>query len=112
MRKFNLILVAAMLLCVGSVFANSGIDENPSKTLSKQISTLLSYNRFKMPVATEMSAVVYFTVSDEKEIVVLSVLTNEEELDAFVKSRLNYIKVTGSDYQTGVTYKIPVRIKS
>ncbi len=58
-----------------------------------------------------MSAVVYFTVNTENEIVVLSVMTNEEVLDTYVKSRLNYIKVKDANVETGVTYKIPVMIK-
>lgn len=112
MRKFSLILVAAMLLSVSSVFGNNGLDDNPSQTLSQQISALLSKDALRMPWDTEMHALVYFTVNSEKEIVVLSVKTNEEELESYLKGRLNYIKVECSNYMIGVTYKIPVTMKS
>ncbi|MDX1363124.1 hypothetical protein [Arenibacter latericius] len=112
MRKFNVILVAVMLLSFGSLSANSGLDNDPAKTLSQQINELLSNNALQVPLGEDMSAVVYFTLNVEKEIVVLSVLTNEEVLKSYVKSKLNYIKVDCSDYEVGITYKIPVRIKS
>ncbi|GGW26921.1 hypothetical protein [Arenibacter certesii] len=111
MRKFNLILVAVMLLSIGSISANSRLDDKPAKSLSQQIKELLSNNALRVPLDAEMSGVVYFTVNSEKEMVVLSVLTNEEALESYVKGRLNYIKVECSDYEMGITYKIPVRIK-
>jgi len=113
MKKISLILIAAMLLSVGSVFANYAvIGKNPSKTLSEQIEGLLSKHEFEVREGSEISALVYFTVNNESEIVVLAVDTNDETLKAYLKRRLNYVVVDGTIvYETGVTYKIPVRIK-
>lgn len=112
MKKISLIFVAAMLLTVGSVFANyEVVDKNPSKTLSEQIERLLSDNMFKIKKGFEAYAVVYFTVNNENEIVVLTVGTNDETLEAYIKSRLNYMMVdNAADCKAGVTYRVPVRI--
>lgn len=113
MKKISLILIATMLLSVGSVFANfTEIGKNPSKTLSEQIQGLLSKHEFEVREGSEISAVVYFTVNNEGEIVVLTIGTNDETLKTYLKRRLNYVVVDGTIvYETGVTYKIPVRIK-
>ncbi|MDX1327130.1 MAG: hypothetical protein R3299_05445 [Arenibacter sp.] len=112
MKKLNLILVAVMLFSVGSVFANSGLEEESPKGLTQQINELLTRNVPLSLMEEDMSAVVYFTVNTEKEIVVLSVMTNEEALDAYIKSRLNYEKVKCTELEIGETYKIPVEVKS
>lgn len=113
MKKVSLIFMAAMLLSVGSVFANYGIIGNsPSKTLSEQIEGLLSDNTFRVKAGSEIFAVVYFTVNTENEIVVLTVGTNDGNLETYLKNRLNYTKVDAATaYETGITYKIPVHIK-
>lgn len=111
MKKISLILVAAMLLSVGSAFSNTEIGNHPSKTLSEQIDKLLSSNEFNIKDGYEISAVVYFTINTENEIVVLTVATNDEALETYLKRRLNYTKVDiETSYKVGVTYKIPVRI--
>ena len=49
-------------------------------------------------------------VNKEKEIVVLSVDTNDKALEYFVKARLNYHKVQDNEIPEGRRYTIPVKI--
>ena len=111
MRKFSLVLVAAMLLSAGSVFANDSKSKKnvePAKNLSSQIAKLLDDNNFI--IENDITADVRFTLNSNKEIVVLSVKTEDETLEGFVKSRLNYKKVDLTEYREGRTYTVPVRI--
>ncbi|MGB5821629.1 MAG: hypothetical protein WBG90_19260 [Saonia sp.] len=111
MRKISLILVATMLLSNSNLFANDfkKDKQNKSKSLSMQIEALLKNNSFDIGYM-DLTASVKFMVNDKKEIVVVSVETDNEIFEGFVKSRLNYRKVDVSEYQEGKMYRVPVRI--
>lgn len=109
MRKISLVLVAAMLLSTGSIFANDVKDNDPSESLSTQITKILSNNHFS-EAEIDMSAQVRFTVNKEGEIVVLSVDTENAALESFVKGRLNYRKVETVNLKEGKLFTVSVRI--
>lgn len=111
MRKISLVLIVAVLLSVGNVFANDVKEPNPSKQLSAQISQMLNKNRF-FEIAADLTAQVRFTLNNEQEIVILSVETEAIEMEEFIKARLNYKKVALPEYTEGKIYTIPVRIES
>ena len=112
MKKISLVLFAAMLFSVGSAFSNVEIGDYPSKTLSEQIDKLLSDKMFKIKEGSDIFAVVYFTINTDNEIVVLTVATDDETLEAYLKRKLNYAKVdVGTSCKVGGNYKIPVVIK-
>ena len=107
MRKFSLLFVA-MLFSVGTLFANADKPKNPNKSLAAQIGDLLDHNSFVLN--DDLTAKVKFTVNRDQEIVVLSVDSDSDILERFVKSRLNYQKVQLQEYREGKTYTVPVRI--
>ncbi|WP_339651704.1 hypothetical protein [uncultured Maribacter sp.] len=111
MRKLSLVVVAAMLLATGNVLANDTIGENPTTSLSTQISALLSENNFSEE-QTDLTAQVRFTLNNDGEIVVLSVSTDFEKMESFVKNKLNYQKVNLNEVEEGKIYTIPVRVKA
>ena len=106
MRKLSLVVVAAMLLVTGNVLANDTDGVKPTTSISTQISKMLSDNSF----SDELTAQIRFTLNSEGEIVVLSVDTDSEVLEGFVKSRLNYKKVDVDAIEEGKLYTVPVRI--
>ncbi|MFK5974728.1 MAG: hypothetical protein QM485_15810 [Flavobacteriaceae bacterium] len=110
MRKISLVLVAAILLSVGNVMANDSEKKNPPKSLSAQIGEMLNRNNFIFK-KSNLVADVRFTLNNAKEIVVLSVDTNDFVLEKFVKGRLNYKKVDLVSYKEGKIYTIPVRVR-
>ncbi|MDX1333105.1 MAG: hypothetical protein R3252_08755 [Robiginitalea sp.] len=115
MKKISLVLAAALLLSAGNVFATEGPSplENPKAKICTQIESLLEErNGFNLGDADELSAVVSFVLNDQKQIVVLSVDTQDERLEHFVKARLNYEKVADQNLKQGKTYRIPVRVKA
>ena len=111
MRKLSLVVVASMLLATGNVLANDINDINPTKSLSSQISLMLSDNNFT-EIESDLTAQVRFTLNSEGEIVVLSVDTNFDRMEDFVKHNLNYKKVDMDKVEEGKIYTIPVRIKA
>lgn len=109
MRKISLILVAAMLLSAGNLFANDAKTTDPSKSLSTQIGDLLDDNPLIVE-GNDLMANVRFTLNENHEIVILNVKTTDPVLESFVKARLNYQKVDMPDYLEGTLYIVPVRI--
>ncbi len=110
MRKLSVVLVAAMLLTAGNIFANDSKKEvKPSKTLSAQISQLLKINSFGATY-DGAQAQVLFTLNNDKEIVVLSVDTDEERLKSFITAKLNYKEVVLDNFEAGKNYTVSVRI--
>lgn len=112
MRKLGVVLVAAMLLTSGNIFANDlkkGV--KPSKTLSAQISKLLKVNSFGSTYDGAFAKVL-FTLNNDKEIVVLSVNTDEKKLKSFITAKLNYKEVVLDNFEAGKNYTVSVRIDS
>ncbi len=89
MRKLPVVLVAALLLTAGNLFANDSNTTDPKKELAIQISHLLEDNFFVLN-DHDLTANVLFTLNKDMEIVVISVDSEDEVLERFVKSRLNY----------------------
>ena len=111
MRKLSSILVAVCMLTAGSLFANNLSSNEPQKELSNLIETLLDdYADFAFEIQDDLTAVVKFTLNEHKEIVVLSVDTQDPKLEAFVKSRLNYETADLEACKEGRVYTVPVRI--
>lgn len=110
MRKLSVVLVATLLLTVGNIFANdSKIDKTPTKTLSAQIGELLKVNSFDENHEGSIAQVL-FTLNSDKEIVVLSVDTDEKVLKSFIISKLNYQEVSLNDFEAGKNYTVSVRV--
>lgn len=109
MRKLSLVFVAAMLLMTGNILANNSTKDDPFKNLSVQIGELLENTSFTND-DVNLTAQVRFTLNKQGEIVVLSVDTELEKLEYFVKARLNYKKVKIENFKEGEMYTIPIRV--
>jgi len=107
MKTVNVLMVAA-LLTVNTAFA-TGTEptaDKKEKTVTEQVATLLDKPEFE--VTKELVAQVTLMVNNKYEVVVLSVDTDEEYLADFIKSRLNYEKL--STRTIGSQFTLPVRI--
>ncbi len=109
MKKVKVMLVATALL-IGSL-ASAATVTNPvnDPATSAEIGELLKDPGFE--VNNELTAMVTFMINDDQELVVLSVDTDNYDLERFVKSRLNYKKVDTS-LEEGKAYMVPVRVIS
>jgi len=109
MRKLPVVLAAAFLFIAGNLFANDSETSDPNKELAVQIGELLKDNTFVLD-EEDITAKVLFTLNHKKEIVVISVDTDDEVLERFVKSRLNYKTVEIPVSKEGTMFTVPVRI--
>mgnify|MGYP000350838303 CR=1 FL=1 len=108
MKKASIYLIAFALLSVNLLTAANKtpavlVKENTSKVIGE----LLEKPQFS--IEKEIQAMVTFVVNSEKEIVVLTVDTESERIEGFVKSRLNYQAIE-CNLEEGVQYKVPIRI--
>ena len=106
MRKISVICAVA-LMAFGTATSNVQPEET-TKKLSTQIHKMLETNSFD--IVDDLTANVRFTINKEGEIVVLSVDTDDQDLEGFVKGRLNYQKVDITAFKEGKMYTVPVRI--
>ena len=108
MSSFKLFFVAAALSLSTSVFAypTYGL-EGHSKPgdLEKLI------GKCQLSVENEITAIVRFSLSDRHEIQVHAVKSENEEINQFLKTRLEKQILEGKKWHTGKLYEVPVKIK-
>jgi hypothetical protein len=111
MKTIKSILVVLLLVCVTSLTAANGpADEKKViKQASDEIAKMLKSPSFE--VTEKLTAQVSLFVNSENELVVLSVDTHNEELENYVKARLNYQKLSYG-LEQGKEYKLPLTITS
>ncbi len=107
MKKLN-VLFLAVAFAVSSVVSASTEPTKTENVLGKEIKMLLKNPSFK--IEKELTAYVTFTFNESGEIVVLSVASESEVLENFIKSRLNYQKMDFQLDSNVKKYKIPVRL--
>lgn len=114
MRKFSVLSVAAALLFSANALATEGTTEPiaPETKVCAKIGDILKDNNIVLEDNQELSAWVRFTVNNDNEIVVLSVRTDNERLERYVKAKLNYHNIAGTGLQSGGTYEVPIRFTS
>jgi len=111
MRQLKTLLLA-VTLTFSSVLMASTNPEKPSTIESSKIT--LKIQRFlKSPsfdVDHEMKANVTLTLNKNNELVVLSVDSEDAKMENYIKSRLNYRKVSGSYQTLDGKFIVPVRV--
>ncbi len=106
-RTMKSIVLVALIAFSSVVSANTEPLKKAEPTLiTQEVSELLKNPSFE--VEKDMLANVTLTVNKNNELVVLSVDSESEQIVNYIKSRLNYNKLSVDvDEQT---YKVPVRI--
>ena len=109
MKKVKVILVALTLM-LGTLFTTAATPAKLVKTpFSAEIAKLLEDPNFLENV--DVYTTVTFVINSEGELVVMDVDTDNDLVERFIKSRLNYYMVKTS-MQKGKEYKVPIRIIS
>lgn len=114
MRKASVILAAAALMFSATAMATEGkrTVKAPETKIAVEIGDLLKDNNIVLEDNQELAAYVRFTVNDQNELVVLSVRTDDQKVESFLKAKLNYKDVSTSGLQKGGTYEVPIRFTS
>lgn len=109
MKKLSAILLAFVLL-FGTGISTAAVDlEKDKKTLSQEIGSLLK--NVNIDLDEDVNAYVTFMINDEAEIVVLTIDTDDDTIERFIKSRLNYHKLE-NNLSPGKEYQVPICIKA
>ena len=103
----NLVLVLAITFASVISASSNTANEEPS-ALATEIGVLLESPNFK--ITNELLAKVTFVLNQDNEIVVLNVVTDNSQLEDYIKSRLNYSKLSKKVATRNKTYVVPVRL--
>ena len=108
----SLVLVAIMAVSTVVTASNPNAAENSkieNQKIGKEIQALLENP--KIEVDEEIQTYAMVALTDNGELVVLSVESTNEAVQAYIKNRLNYKKI-GCNYKgSDDLFKVPVRIK-
>ncbi len=105
--KFILLVSAVFLVNVVTVFANP---IKPTDQLREEIVDIIGFSFLDDYEENEYAAEVLFTVNSEQELIVLSVNSESDEAEDYLRNKLNYKKVDHSPTKYGEIYLLPVKM--
>ena len=109
MKRLRLLVLALGLIVSTAAVATNPVTLTTKSESSKEIKKLLKNPEFL--VNHDMDANVLFTLNDNNEIIVLSVETDFEEIDQYIKERLSFQEID-ADLEKGKQYIVPVKIRA
>jgi len=106
------VLFAAITLTLFSTSTAFAFTETTAKNnlRTEMVSLLGDKSSLELEVQT-LKANVSFIINEKNQVVILSVDSKNENIDTFVKSKLNYKKVKASGITKGKIYIMPLKIK-
>ena len=111
MRHLNLMLVVFAITLGTSAFANP-INEDKVKRepVSVEIQKMLEDSN--LIVEEEFLVTVIFKVTQDRRIEIQTVRSENEEVNDFLKSRLQHQKLHGENWFTQKIYELPVKVQA
>ena len=108
--KYVKLFVLALALFTLNVSASNLNPIKPTDELRIEIVELIGSNYIEEMEADQYNADVLFTVNNNKELIVLSVDTENVQLESYLKRKLNYKKVNHKPTKNGEIYLLPVKM--
>lgn len=114
MKTFKSLVIIFCLSIVTTFTVQANENVNPiikaKKLLHTEITSIMGGS---VPFTTDktIKANVSFMLNNKREIVILDVNSDSEQLASYIKSKLNYKKVDNSDIQKGSVYELPITVK-
>ncbi len=109
MKNLKLLVLALGLFTINISAANMN-PIKPTDELRIEIVELIGSNYMNEMESDELGAEVLFTVNNNKEIIILSVDSDDDLLESYLKRKLNYKKVNHRPSKNGEIYLLPVRM--
>ena len=107
--KLFIAIVAISVTSVMSVSANTEPKE-AKKNLRAQIVTLLGNHSYDLDNQT-LTAEISVMLNNKGQLIVISVESEDAQVQTFVKSKLNYKKVAVKEIKKGTVYRISLKMK-
>lgn len=109
MKNFKILLIAFALFTLNAT-AKTFSPVKPSAQLRADIVDIIGTNCPYESDKDECTAEVIFTVNNEREIVIISVTSENPGAEEFIKSKLNYKKVNHKPGHAGELFLLPLRM--
>ena len=110
MRTIKSILLVLAITLSSVLSASTNNDEKlKSQSVEKEVVNLLK--KPNIDLKEEVLVFVKFTLNDDHEMVVLSVDSDNREIDGFIKKKLNYVKLKSKSNTDKKTFVIPIRFQ-
>ncbi len=113
MKRFRLFLAAFALTLSTAAFANSNSSfdlEERRATISDQIEQMLSDSG--LVIEEEFTVTVIFKVNEESKIEIRLIDSPNEEVNSFLKRRLENRKLYGNSWDAEKIYELPVKVQA
>lgn len=112
MRKIIFTVIAAMALHIGYAFSDTPALHEPKviKILVSQIYTMLGENTIPDEIRGSR-AEVRIAVDQGNYLRILSIETENDALKQFIKSSIDFQKITKGTYQQGIVYRVPIEVR-
>ena len=111
MRNIRLFFAAFALMLTTSTFANPGYDTEPRRSsVTYEIQKMLKDSG--LIIEEEITVTVIFQLNEEHKIEIKSVRSNNEEVNEFLRERLNNQKLHGAGWFTEKIYELPVKVQA
>ncbi len=108
MRKMKTLLLVVSIAFSSVLYASTEKAPTESSMVVKEIKELLKKPKFVLK--KEVLAYVKITLNDKHEMVVLSVGSENCEIEKYIKKRLNYVKLKVEVKDCLKTFIVPIRI--
>lgn len=111
MKRLKFLLVAFAITLSTASFANTVKEEGPSREpVSAEIQKMLSDSN--LIIENEFVVTVIFKVTEDRKINVQSVKSENEEVNEFLRKRLQNQKLHGDNWFTEKIYELPVKVQA
>lgn len=107
MKKLTLTVLLTLVTTMSAFCMNEDAEKQVKNNLRNKINMLLG--KYKQELKTTANATIKFMINTNGEIVVLSVETEKENIERFVKQKLNYKKANVKNVKALAVYTVPVK---
>jgi hypothetical protein len=109
MKSLKLFALVLALFTINIAAANAD-PIKPTDELRAEIVDIMGTNYLDALQADEASVEVLFTVNSKRELIVLSIESEDKEAVRYFKNKLNYKKVDHTPSKPGEIYLLPVKM--
>ena len=109
MKKLKIFMVAFALFAMNAYAADTD-PVKPTDQLRAEIVDIIGQNCPYEYDKNECTAEVLFTVNTNSEIIILTVISPNPKAESYLKSKLNYKKVSHTPKREGEVYLLPLKM--
>jgi len=109
MKTLKMLVLVVAITFSGVISAHTNpIEKAEPKTVTETVGELLKNPDLQL--TSEVDAIVELVLNENDEMVVLSVDTNNIAVEKYIKSRLNYKKLSKQAIGNNRSFKVPVKM--